>query len=157
MIDAIWLYSVGEFDMAMISVEMLLGVSSTAGKGAKRLSDWIEIIRQGLPASAVEGVARSVKLTQAELSEILCIPERTLIRRKKEGALSAEESAKILRVARMLHRAIEVFDDATAALEWLKAPNASLNDETPISLLDTDLGAEAVLDTLGRIEHGVFA
>jgi uncharacterized protein (DUF2384 family) len=28
---------------------------------------------------------------------------------------------------------------------------------TPLSLLDTDIGADSVLDTLGRIEHGVFA
>ena len=27
----------------------------------------------------------------------------------------------------------------------------------PLSLLDTDIGAESVMDTLGRIEHGVFA
>ncbi|NCC41946.1 MAG: DUF2384 domain-containing protein, partial [Gammaproteobacteria bacterium] len=26
-----------------------------------------------------------------------------------------------------------------------------------LSLLDTEIGAESVLDTLGRIEHGVFA
>jgi uncharacterized protein (DUF2384 family) len=32
-----------------------------------------------------------------------------------------------------------------------------LSGATPLSLLDTDIGAESVLDTLGRIEHGVFA
>jgi hypothetical protein len=29
--------------------------------------------------------------------------------------------------------------------------------QTPLSLLDTEIGAELVMDTLGRIEHGVFA
>ncbi len=36
-------------------------------------------------------------------------------------------------------------------------PNAALRGNTPLSLLDTNSDAEAVLDTLGRIERGVFA
>ncbi len=105
---------------------------------------------------AIEALARAVQLTQAELSETLAIPERTLIRRKKEGILSTEESAKLVRAARALYRAVEVFEDRAAALDWLKAPNQALGGVTPLSLLDTDLGAETVVDTLGRIEHGVF-
>lgn len=41
-------------------------------------------------------------------------------------------------------------------LDWLKSPNAALGGATPLSLLDTDIGTESVMDTLGRIEHGVF-
>ena len=50
-----------------------------------------------------------------------------------------------------------VFEDAQAALNWMQSPNASLGGVTPLSLLDTEIGADSVLDTLGRIEHGVFA
>ncbi|HSF48448.1 MAG TPA: antitoxin Xre/MbcA/ParS toxin-binding domain-containing protein, partial [Burkholderiales bacterium] len=102
-------------------------------------------------------IARAAELTQTELSQALMISERTLVRRKKEGALSSQESAKLLRVARVLDRAIEVFENRGAALDWLKSANPALGGATPLSLLDTDLGAEAVFDTLGRIEHGVFA
>ena len=49
------------------------------------------------------------------------------------------------------------FDDPAAAVDWLKSPNAALRGNAPLGLLDTDIGAENVLDTLGRIEHGVFA
>ena len=62
----------------------------------------------------------------------------------------------MVRLARVVERAEEVFEDLDTALEWLKAPNAALGGATPLSLLDTDIGAESVLDTLGRIEHGVF-
>ncbi len=51
----------------------------------------------------------------------------------------------------------QVFDDLDAAIDWLKSPNAALRGNTPLSLLDTNSDAEAVLDTLGRIERGVFA
>ena len=95
--------------------------------------------------------------TQAELANALGIPERTLARRKKEGTLSSEESAKLVRLARVVERSRAVFEDIKPALDWLKSPNAALSGATPLSLLDTDIGTESVMDTLGRIEHGVFA
>jgi putative toxin-antitoxin system antitoxin component (TIGR02293 family) len=151
--------------MSAVSVEALLGsvgaVQRKAGartaKGSSSFVGWIDAVRHGLPARTIDAIARSLELTQAELSATLAIPERTLIRRKKEGTLSADESAKMLRVARVMQRAIEVFEDRAHALHWLKSVNRALGGVTPLSLLDTDLGAEAVLDTLGRIEHGVFA
>jgi len=62
-----------------------------------------------------------------------------------------------VRLARVVSRASEVFDDRAAAIDWLKSPNAALRGNMPLRLLDTDIGAESVLDTLGRIERGVFA
>jgi putative toxin-antitoxin system antitoxin component (TIGR02293 family) len=49
-----------------------------------------------------------------------------------------------------------VLGDAAAALDWLASPNRALGGESPMKLLDTDLGAKQVFDVLGRIEHGVF-
>jgi putative toxin-antitoxin system antitoxin component (TIGR02293 family) len=118
---------------------------------------WVQVIRQGIPSDSVDSMARTMRLTHAELAAAVGIPERTLARRKKEGSLSSEESAKIVRLARVVARAAEVFEGLDTSLNWLKSPNASLSGATPLSLLDTDIGAETVLDTLGRIEHGVFA
>ncbi len=115
------------------------------------------MIREGIPAAAVESILNVVGLSQSELARALGIPERTLARRKREGVLNSEESSKLLRLARVVSRASEVFDDPVAAVDWLKSPNAALRGNVPLSLLDTDIGAESVLDTLGRIEHGVFA
>jgi putative toxin-antitoxin system antitoxin component (TIGR02293 family) len=119
--------------------------------------DWIPLVRQGLPSASVDALVRITRITQAELAHALAIPERTLARRKREGALSPEESAKFVRVARVVERAETVFQDTDNALSWLQSPNASLGGVTPLSLLDTEIGADSVLDTLGRIEHGVFA
>ena len=110
-----------------------------------------------MPAAAVESLRKAIKLSQPEFARALGIPERTLARRKREGVLSSDESAKLLRLARAVGRANQVFEAPEAALDWLKSPNSALAGKTPISLLDTEIGAESVLDTLGRIEHGVFA
>ncbi|MGH8194062.1 MAG: type II RES/Xre toxin-antitoxin system antitoxin [Woeseiaceae bacterium] len=138
------------------SAENLLGGRAVLGVKPRSRLDWIEVIRRGIPARAVESLQEKVKLSQVELARILGIPERTLARRKREGVLTAEESAKLLRLARVFGRADEVFEDADAALDWLRSSNASLAGKTPLGLLDTEIGSEAVLDILGRIEHGVF-
>jgi putative toxin-antitoxin system antitoxin component (TIGR02293 family) len=115
------------------------------------------MIREGIPAAALEYVLSAVHVSQSELAQALGIPERTLARRKREGVLNSEESSKLLRLARVISRATEILDGPAAAINWLKSPNAALHGNAPLNLLDTDIGAESVLDTLGRIEHGVFA
>jgi len=140
-----------------VSVESLLGGKQVLPIYPRTALQWIAVIRQGIPSAASESLAKTLRMTQSELAASLGIPERTLARRKKEGIFNSEESAKLVRLARVVERAGEVFEDLDAALDWLKSPNAALSGVTPLSMLDTDIGAEAVLDTLGRIEHGVFA
>jgi len=140
-----------------LSVESLLGGKQVLPVHPRTALQWITAIRQGIPSAASESLAKTLRMTQSELAASLGIPERTLARRKKEGMFNSEESAKLVRLARVVERAGEVFEDLDAALDWLKSPNAALSGVTPLSLLDTDIGAETVLDTLGRIEHGVFA
>lgn len=144
-------------DASCLSAVNLLGGERVLHAIPRVMMDWIPLVRHGLPSAAVDAVLSQTRLTQTELARALAIPERTLARRKREGALSPEESAKLLRLVRVLERAAMVFDDADDALSWLRSPNAALGGVTPLSLMDTELGADGVLDTLGRIEHGVFA
>ena len=139
------------------AVENLLGGQGVLRARPHSTQDWINVIRRGIPAAAVEALTKTIKVSHSELARALGIPERTLARRKREGILSSEESAKLLRLARAVGRANEVFEDPETALHWLKSPNSALSGATPLSVLDTEIGAESVLDTLGRIEHGVYA
>jgi putative toxin-antitoxin system antitoxin component (TIGR02293 family) len=140
-----------------LSIETLLGGRGVLAERPRTALDWVSVIRQGIPATAVDALTRALRVSQTELAAALGIPERTLARRKKDGTLNSEETAKLVRLARVVGRAEEVFEDLNCAIDWLKFPNAALGGATPLSLLDTDVGAESVLDTLGRIEHGVFA
>lgn len=142
---------------SLVSALNLLGGEAVLHARPRVLMDWIPLVRQGLPSASVDAVVRITRISQSELAQALSIPERTLARRKREGTLSPEESAKLLRFARVVERAEAVFENTEAALNWLQSPNAALGGATPLSLLDTDIGADSVLDTLGRIEHGVFA
>ena len=98
------------------SVENLLGGRSVLRARPRSALDWIEVIRNGIPAAAVESLLKAMQVSQSELARALGIPDRTLARRKRQGVLSSEESAKLLRLARVVGRANEVFEDAEAAL-----------------------------------------
>lgn len=140
-----------------LSIEAMLGGRKVLQIKHRTTLDWIAVIRQGISSAAVNSLAKSIRVTQSELAVALGIPERTLARRKKEGTLNSEESAKLVRLARVVGRAKEIFEDLDLALDWLKSSNAALSGATPLSLLDTEIGAESVMDVLGRVEHGVFA
>ncbi len=135
----------------------LLGGEEVLRARPREGMDWIPLIRQGLPSASVDAMVRITRIPRIELARALDIPERTLARRKRQGILSSEESSKFVRLARVVERAGLVFADRENALNWLQSPNASLGGVTPLSLLDTEIGADSVMDTLGRIEHGVFA
>lgn len=149
--------STSAFSHPLNSAVALLGGERVLHAHPRVVMDWIPLVRKGLPAASIDSIVRLTRIAQNELAHALAIPERTLARRKREGVLSPEESAKLLRFARVVERAEEVFESTLAALAWLKTDNPALGGVTPLSLMDTDIGADTVLDTLGRIEHGVFA
>jgi putative toxin-antitoxin system antitoxin component (TIGR02293 family) len=142
---------------SIISAFSLLGGDRVLSSHPRVNMDWIPLVRQGLPAASVDSILKLTRMAQTELTKALAIPDRTFARRKREGVFSPEESAKLVRFARVVERAEVVFEDSTKALAWLKTENASLSGVTPLSLMDTDIGSDSVLHALGRIEHGVFA
>lgn len=141
----------------MVTADALLGGRAVFARAPRSGLEWVDVVRHGISSQALDPMLKSVRLSQSELARALDIPERTLARRKREGVLSPEESAKLLRLARTVVRAAQVFEEMGAAIDWLKTPIQALEGATPLSLLDTDIGADSVMDTLGRIEHGVFA
>ncbi len=115
------------------------------------------MVRKGLPGQGLEGLLQAMSLTRTEFCTAVNIPERTLARRLTQGRLTPDESEKVLRLGRVWERATTILANDVAALDWLKSPNGALENATPLSLLDADIGADAVLDLLGRIEHGIFS
>jgi putative toxin-antitoxin system antitoxin component (TIGR02293 family) len=117
----------------------------------------IELIRNGLPAAAIDYVAQILSLSRAALLEAIKIPLSTIERRLRTGeALSPEESDRVSRVAKVVRRAVEVFGDDVEGKAWMSDSISALGGKTPLSLLDTMEGYELVVATLSRIEYGVY-
>lgn len=138
------------------TVQNLLLPTGQLHAGRITVRNLVDSIREGIPSSAIDVVSGYVGIPKIEVARVLHMNPRTLARRRG-GVLSSEESEKVVRMGRVMERAAEVFGDMDSAAEWLKVPNRALSGQTPLSMLDTDIGSEAVMDTLGRIEHGVFA
>ena len=118
----------------------------------------IEIIEKGLPYSAFERLQRNTGFSNEQLLDLLQIPRRTLARRKSSGKLSAEESDRLVRLARVYGRALYFFDgDAEAATNWLTAPQYAFGGVRPSEMVRTDVGAQEVETLIGQLEHGILA
>jgi putative toxin-antitoxin system antitoxin component (TIGR02293 family) len=64
----------------------------------------------------------------------------------------------LLRLSLVFEKAVNLFEgDTDAARAWLGRPNKALGGETPLSAVETEIGAREVEDLIGRLEHGVFA
>jgi putative toxin-antitoxin system antitoxin component (TIGR02293 family) len=120
-------------------------------------ADVVALIRKGLPMVEFYALASWLGVTEEELAPLLGISRATLHRRKKAGHLEMPESERLVRFARLLRRATEVFDREEAARDWLKTAAVAFSGETPLSFADTEVGAREVEYLLGRLEHGVFS
>jgi len=84
------------------------------------------------------------------------LPSSTIARKEStQERLSASEADRVARVLITFAHARHVFEDAGSAAEWMKSPHAELDDEAPLSMLDTQPGFDRVRDLLIRIEFGV--
>jgi putative toxin-antitoxin system antitoxin component (TIGR02293 family) len=161
--DASWPASIcqmaGTNEAEAVSAAGVLKLPGGHRQRAKRLSppEVRDAVRNGLPYSSLEALQTALDLSLKELGVILGIPERTIARRRDEQHLTAAESDRLYRVARTLAHAASVLGTIEKARLWLKRPNRALGDETPLTLLDTDLGARQVEETLLRIVYGIHS
>lgn len=114
------------------------------------------IIHKGIPYKSLEVIVAKYHLDLPRILKILSFPPRTMARRKTEQRLTAQESDRLARLARILAYATEVFGTEEKASTWLTRPNRILEATAPIDLLDSDLGTQVIESMLGRIEHGVI-
>ena len=130
------------------------GYARLLGIDAAALTDDLE---RGFAFVTLEQLMRHTGLSQARLGDLGNIPMTTMARRRRAGRFSPEESDRLLRIARVVADAIQLFEaDEAAARRWLNTPTAALAGRTPIDCIANEHGARLVEDLIGRLEHGVF-
>jgi putative toxin-antitoxin system antitoxin component (TIGR02293 family) len=119
--------------------------------------DLANVVKAGLPASAIDRVKESLDLPDSELTAALAISTKTLGRmRKTRRHLSLIEGDRLARLARLIVLANTVLEQPDLVREWFRSPQIGLNNQTPLEVLVTEAGAREVEDLLQRIEHGVL-
>jgi putative toxin-antitoxin system antitoxin component (TIGR02293 family) len=144
--------------MAAHSVPEVLGGEVVLGRPVNKGGALADLVREGLPVQALLLLAERLDMRQAEISEKIGIPKRTLTRRlAQHSRLTAAESDRAVRLAQVYSTAAETLGDGDKAAAWLKTPNRALRGGRPLDQLDTDPGVREVEDVLGRIAYGVYS
>jgi putative toxin-antitoxin system antitoxin component (TIGR02293 family) len=115
-------------------------------------------LQKGLAYSALERFQRNTGLNATALAELIQLPARTLARRKEAGRLHPDEADRLMRVARVFGRALDLFEgEREAARHWLGSKQSLLGNLVPLELAGTDVGALEVEHLIGRLAHGIPA
>jgi len=113
---------------------------------------------EGLSYAAFEKLKRRLKVSSQELADAALITQRTLARRKKTGRMRPDESDRLVRLARVFSRALELYGgNSDLAQSWMMRPNRAFGGVSPFEMVKTDVGAREVENLIGRIEHGVIS
>lgn len=119
--------------------------------------DLLNLARKGVSKKSLVNLAKQISLTIQEVAGIMHISERTLQRYTPATLIKTEYAEKAIELAKLYERGTEVFGTIDNFNDWMKTPNYTLNGETPLNLLDTSIGFDLIIQTLGRIEYGIFS
>ncbi|CAH0526200.1 antitoxin Xre/MbcA/ParS toxin-binding domain-containing protein [Vibrio hippocampi] len=116
--------------------------------------DLSNLVRDGVDPSALSRLYQH-GFEKQELNWV--IPARTLTHRiNKAEKLNRDESAKLIRAARLTAQARVIFGDETKANRWLSKPKKQLDGKTPKEAMQDEFGGNIVEQLLNRIESGYF-
>lgn len=128
-----------------------------AGTKVQEEKDFITLIKKGIPRKSLDHLIQSTGLTAAELAAVMHTSDRTLRRYKPSTLLNPEQSERIIEIARLYSRGEEVFGNLEDFKIWMDSAVPSLGGISPKEFLDTSMGIEILMETLGRTEQGVFS
>ena len=145
----------------MINIERvseILGGTRTLKHRVRTLNDLHDLVAEGLPKTSVRALfSRLSERYDVEVQPLrdFVAPRATLKRRR--ARLSPTESQRLERLARIVAMTEEVWQDRTAAAEFLTRPHRGLGGRTPLQMAATDLGARQVEEILASIAFGLPA
>lgn len=120
----------------------------------RSVADQIQVIRDGMRAKNLVMLAEAVQVPQEMVFRVVGIPLTTAKRKlSKDENLDSATTERLIRIYRIEKLAEDVFGNGDDAREWLRTENLGLGS-APLSMLDTDLGAQEVSRILHAIAYG---
>ena len=117
-----------------------------------------KVLEDGVAYDIFHNVADLTQLDKKDVAKAIHLAPATLARRAKSGKFNRQESDAFYRFTEVVSAAVDLFEgDQHAANQWLIKPVKGLGNRRPVDMLGTTAETEAVLDLIGRLEHGVFA
>jgi putative toxin-antitoxin system antitoxin component (TIGR02293 family) len=112
------------------------------------------VVQAGLPKRSLQLVAERAIEPGASVNEFVysVVPPATFKRRTR---LSADESERTERLARIVALVEGLWDEEREARAFLNRPHPLLDGETPLNVARTEIGARRVERLLHDVEHGL--
>jgi putative toxin-antitoxin system antitoxin component (TIGR02293 family) len=143
--------------VAISHIAGVLGGQPILGRRLGSLAALNDAVALGLPKAALRQIASRIFADKAEQKKLMnrIVPEATFKRRRHR--LSAAESERTERIARVTANAEYVWADRDDARRFLTTPHPALRGRSPLDMAMTELGARQVEEVLGKIFHGLPA
>lgn len=126
----------------------------------------IGVVRRGVPALAIDDLAREMGVPTARLIKWMGWPVAAVERKiRARSALSKSAGGQIfllIRLISQIQRMVnesgnpEGFDAAVWLGHWLTEPNLALGCVSPGEYMDTAAGFSLLNDTLARMQSGAY-
>jgi putative toxin-antitoxin system antitoxin component (TIGR02293 family) len=142
--------------MVLVSPEKIAAVMALASV-PHSFAELDALVAHGLPKSALKASVECVGGSREERRHLLyrLIPEATFKRRRDR--LTADESARAERLARVYATARQVWDSDDDARAFLHTPHPMLQGQAPLEVSLTELGARRVETLLWKLYYGIAA
>ena len=143
--------------IAPIRIAEILGGRSVLGRRLSSINALSDAVSKGLPKAALRQTAGRIFDDRAEQRQLMnrIVPEATFKRRRDR--LSAAESERTERIARVMASAEFVWTDRGDARRFMTTPHPALRGRSPLDASLSELGARQVEEILDRIFHGLPA
>lgn len=136
----------------------VLGSAPATKSGRFTPAKLVEVLQVGLPFRELLELQTRLAVPADKLAPMLGISKATFHRRKGGAAkLPPAVSDRVVRYARLLGQALQVFGNQDSAKQWLGAPQFGLGGAVPLDYARSEVGAREVENLLGRIEYGVYS
>jgi putative toxin-antitoxin system antitoxin component (TIGR02293 family) len=139
------------------TLRVILGGNKNFKKSLTGDFDLINLSRTGIKKSTLKSLAEYLGINMETMSELLHSSYRSIQRKDEDQLLDTLKTEKVLELAALAQRGIEVIGDKESFAEWLHSPLVSLANKTPLNFLDTSFGIQMVTKLLGRLEQGVYS
>ena len=138
----------------MIAPEKITDVMGLPGT-AETLYELNELILRGLPKHCLRHTVEQLSSNNQIKKHIenRLVPASTYRRRKVH--LTIKESERVERIARIYAESLDVWGNQNEAQQFLFHPHPLLNNQTPIDIAFTSLGAIQVENIMNNIRYGL--
>lgn len=139
------------------SLQVILGKGISDRIGFEDIGELINLTRDGISVSVLKPLAKHLGLTMEEISGLLQSSYRNIQRKSNDDKLDSFKSEKVLELASLVNKGIEILGTKDAFKVWLHSDLIVLRHSKPVDLLDTSFGVKVLEDILGRIAYGVYS